>query len=495
MNTIGIDLGTTNSCVAYNDGQNTHVIPMSDGRRTMPSVVSYLESGEVLVGASARGQVKMNGEFTFSNVKRIIGRAWDDDADNGLQGIEGPDGMIALQGRDGIVTPVEISALILRKLRLTAEEWLGKPVTGAVVTVPAYFNEDQKTATLDAAKLAGFEDVVTLNEPMAAALASGVKPDKFSTAFVFDLGGGTFDVAVVQYASGYWEVLETNGKQRLGGVDFDSRVTDFVVEKYREENNIDLRPRRMSMLTLADASEVGKRELSDEQSTTISIPFVATDKDDRPVHLKQVITRDEFEGLVKDYVLEALTISKQCLDDAKRKKVDIQHVVMVGGMTRMPIVRDAVKAFFNGKEPMKGVNPDEVVAMGAAIKAAINDNRLAQAANTDIVSLPYGIETSGGSFLPVIPKGAKFGTSQTVVLTSERDDQLEMAIVVLQGDDSAAKGNHFLADLRHQITPAPAGEPSVSVTFQISDSGMCSVFASDEAAGMLTTILEEGRRP
>jgi len=495
MITVGIDLGTTNSCVAFHDGQSLFVIPLPDGSRVLPSVVSYLDDGEILVGELARDQIKRNTQYTFSNVKRLIGKPWRDNADQGPQTCEGDLGKVALRGRDGPILPEQISALVLRKLRDAAEEYLRETVEGAIVTVPAYFDENQKAATIEAARMAGFTEIEVLGEPMAAALACDLPEEKYSTILVFDMGGGTFDVAVMHRVEGQYEPIETNGEKELGGLDFDRSLTDFLVQKYKADKDIDLRARDIAMLRLAKASEEAKRELTERNSTVVSETFIADNVQNLPEHLSYTVTREEFDNLVQDHVRRALKATATCLTDADRKVTEIDHIVLVGGMTRMPLVRDSVRAFFGGKAPLKTVNPDEIVALGAAIKAAKKDNRLARFGHTDIVAMAYGIETAGGSFLPIIPKGAKFGTAASVIIGPEQDGQGELAVGVFQGRALQAAGNTFLAEYRYPLTAAEAGMPVLRIDCEISETGLLTVTATDAESDQAVTIIEGGKWP
>ena len=481
MITIGIDLGTTNSCVAFHDGKSVEVIDMADGRKTMPSVVSFMEDGEILVGQAALDQVNKNTEFTFQHVKRLIGRKFQDNIDVGTQQAEGPDGMIWLKGRDRLYSPAEISSLILKEMKTAAEERIGQPVDGVVIGVPAGFYQDQRAATIEAGKMAGFLEVELEEEPTAAAIAYALDKKKFATVAVFDLGGGTFDIAIMEVGRGKFKPLDKNGNMRLGGINFDKRIMDWAIEKHKAETGVDLRQKPFATTLLLDASETGKKDLTKRQKTDIVARFLYSDMEtNAPRHLTYTLTKDEFEELAEDLVLEALEICAICLKMAERTVSQIDEVILVGGMTRMPMVQDAVKAFFK-RAPLKSINPDEAVAKGCAIKAANSDGRL-NISYSDVVSMSFGIETASGAFMPVILKGSPYGAEESVVVTTVRDAQLAMAIGVFQGEGLTAQENNLVMDYRHAVPEGPAGEHGLKLTFRVGENGLLSVKGADVSA-------------
>jgi molecular chaperone DnaK len=481
MITIGIDLGTTNSCAAFHDGKGAEVIDMADGRKTLPSVVSFMEDGEVLVGHSALDQIKKNTEFTFQHVKRVLGRKWRDDVDAGPQQAEGPDGMVWLKGRERLYSPVEITALILKEMKTAAEERIGKPVDGAVIGVPAGIYQAQREATIEAGKLAGFKRVDLEEEPTAAAIAYGIGQKKFRTIAVFDLGGGTFDVAIMEVGKGSFNVLDKNGHMRLGGINFDKEIMSWVTDKHRSETGVDLKAKPFAMTLLQEASESGKKDLTKRQKTEIVARFLYSDPDTgTPQHLTYPLSKDQFEEMVEHWVSEALGICKICLQTADRTVDQIEDVILIGGMTRMPMVQEAVKAFFK-RTPLKSINPDEAVAKGCAMRGAEKDGRL-NMNYSDVVSMSFGIETASGAFMPVITKGSPYGTQASIVITSAQHDQSQLAVGVFQGEGLVANENSLVMDYRHPVEPGPAGVPALQLDFVVGDSGLLSVTGTDLSA-------------
>jgi molecular chaperone DnaK len=497
---IGIDLGTTNSCVAIVETMGTEgkidvrIIPNSEGARTTPSVVGFPASGERLVGQTAKRQALTNPTNTVYAVKRLMGRKKSSpeverqlrlvpykiiEAANG-------DAWVSVGGRD--ISPPEVSALILAKMREVAETYLGEPVTEAVVTVPAYFDDAQRQATKDAGKIAGLDVRRIINEPTAAALAYGLEKKRSERIAVYDLGGGTFDISVLEIADGVFNVKSTNGDTHLGGEDFDQRIIDSIADSFNTENNVDLRKDRMALQRLKEAAEKAKHELSSSLETEINLPFIATSAKGEPLHIVRTMKRVDLELLTADLVDKTLDPCKKALDDAKLTPTDIQNVILVGGMTRMPAVQKAVKEFF-GRDPHKGVNPDEVVAAGAALQGAALSGEQVEVLLLDVTPLSLGVETGGGVFTPLIPRNTTIPTEKSEIFTTSVDNQSFVPIHVLQGERKMAADNRSLA--RFELTgipPAPRGVPKIKVTFRLDANGVVDIEALDQGTGKKQTI-------
>ncbi|MBU3921456.1 MAG: molecular chaperone DnaK [Alphaproteobacteria bacterium] len=485
---IGIDLGTTNSCVAVMEGGEAKVIENAEGNRTTPSVVAFTEGGERLIGQPARRQGVTNPDFTFYAIKRLIGRTFDDPTaqkDKAMSPfgiVKAPNGDAWVKGRDKDYSPQEISAFILTKMKETAEAYLGSKVTQAVITVPAYFNDAQRQATKDAGKIAGLEVLRIINEPTAAALAYGLDKSGNKTIAVYDLGGGTFDVSLLEIGDGVFEVLSTNGDTFLGGEDFDIRIVDFLATEFKKEQGIDLKTDKLALQRLKEEAEKAKKELSSTTQYEVNLPFITADATG-PKHLNIKLTRAKFESLVEDLVKRTIDPCQKALKDAGKTPADIDEVVLVGGMTRMPAVQEAVKKFF-GKEPHKGVNPDEVVAIGAAIQGGVLQGDVKDVVLLDVTPLSLGIETLGGVFTRLIERNTTIPTKKSQVFSTADDNQPAVTIKVAQGEREMSADNKQLGQFNLEgIAPAPRGLPQIEVTFDIDANGIVSVSAKDKATG------------
>jgi molecular chaperone DnaK len=485
---IGIDLGTTNSCVAVMDGKNAKVIENAEGMRTTPSIVAFTDAGERLVGQPAKRQAVTNPERTVFAVKRLIGRRYDDpmvEKDKKLvpyKIVKASNGDAWVEADGKTYSPSQVSAFILQKMKETAEAHLGQKVDQAVITVPAYFNDAQRQATKDAGKIAGLEVLRIINEPTAAALAYGLDKSKSGTIAVYDLGGGTFDVSILEIGDGVFEVKSTNGDTFLGGEDFDMRLVGYLADEFQKEQGINLRNDKLALQRLKEAAEKAKIELSSTTQTEINLPFITADQTG-PKHLTMKLTRAKFEALVADLVEKTIEPCRKALKDAGLTAGEIGEVVLVGGMTRMPKIQEVVKQFF-GKEPHKGVNPDEVVAIGAAIQAGVLQGDVKDVLLLDVTPLSLGIETLGGVFTRIIDRNTTIPTKKSQVFSTAEDNQGAVTIRVFQGEREMAADNKMLGQFDLMgIPPAPRGMPQIEVTFDIDANGIVNVSAKDKATG------------
>lgn len=492
---IGIDLGTTNSCVAIMEGENPTVIPNRGGYKTTPSIVAVTEAGKRLVGHIAKRQAITNAENTVYAAKRLIGRKWNSpQVKNAIMTssytiVEGPHSDVRIKLRDKNYSVPEISSMVLQEMKIIAEDYLGEPVKKAVITVPAYFNDNQRQATKDAGAIAGLDVIRIINEPTGAALAYGFGKKLDRTVAVYDLGGGTFDISILEIgAHGVFKVISTTGDTFLGGEDFDARIIDWLVSGFHEEHDLDLRQDRMALQRLRDAAEKAKCELSSVRETEVNLPFVISTGRNEALHLQRALSRETLETLTQDLIERTIEICRQALDDAKLDVQEIEDVILVGGMTRMPAIQKAVSEFF-GREPNKSVHPDEVVALGAAIQGAALVQEKHEMILLDVTPHALGIMTFGSHFEELIPQNTTVPTSRTKIFTTSRDNQTAVKILVMQGESKKADENELLGEfILTGLRRAPKGHVEIEVTFEINTDGIVSVHAKDLETGQAQSI-------